>query len=798
MRNPICKDCKRCEAATNVCVYGHTINAIKPDIMVVIDNINQAQDQTQSLMMGQGGTVLLNLLNSAGIMHRSYITAAVKCSATHKPNAKEIRACRKYLLQEIDEVKPKLIIAMGSIAVRGLFDKTYSLKELRQRFFDAFNTQVACTFSHNIIFTDPTKLSTVTKDLQWIMTNWNKPLEVSSEYQLLQERKIISSGILTNVLGIDIESTGLNPYSDNILTLAIANPNAKESIGYNISHQGGPEYDAFESLDTVIGTDIFDKDKTLVGHNIKFDIKMIEQSTGIKCEAKLIDTSIAHAMLDENSVDNNLQSLSAIYTPLGHYWDELDKTNLANEPYEKVIKNNQYDAIVPLMLMEKFYPELKKQGLLNVFNFVSEMIPIFAEIEQTGVKINLNKLVAMQQKNELISNTIINKYPKINLASGPQVADVIYKQLGCPVIEQTKGGKPSTSKDTLNALKTRITEQQEFFIDDVLEVRRTNKISDHLAEILEHTNANRVRTTYNLAKAFDESGTMRGAVTGRLSSSEANLQNKPPEIRELFEVSDGYNYFVTGDYSQIELRVAAFLSREPNLIKAFNEGRDVHTSVMCDIVGQDYNRIYSILRNEEDSEYKKWHDYRLAVKRVNFGIVYGIQANHLVKLILQMGVKLTADQCKEIIQKWYAKNPVLMQWIRNTEDKIIIDQQYRTITGRIRHLPGASRRSDQGHRALRQGINFPIQSAASDICLTGIKNLYNCFKSAPPEYKSRLLMTVHDEISYETVINNTNMIEHITRRMLIDDTIKEINNRFGIRFDIPLDIDIKIGKYWKK
>jgi DNA polymerase I len=789
MRNPICKLCKRNEPTKTVCLYGHsTIGKPNPDIMVVIDNTNQAQDGTGSLMMGQGGTVLVNLLSKAGILDRCYLTAAVKCCASHKPIAKEIRECRKYLLQEIEEVKPKLIIAMGSVATRALFDKAYSLKELRQRFFDAYQTQVACTFSHNVIFTDPNKMATLSNDLEWIMSHWNKPA-TEFEYKLETNQPLISN----SVYGVDIETTGLNPYTDTLLTIAIANPFVKECTGFNINH---PE------VDSNYGYPCNPNCEVIVGHNIKFDIKFLEQKNpGLKLKHKLIDSSIAHAMIDENSNDNSLQALSAIYTNLGHYWDDIDKKNLINEPYERVIKSNQLDAIVPLLLMEKFYPELKRQGLLHIFNFVTDMIPIFVEMEQTGVYLNLNKLRAFYDKNKQVVTQLKTKYIKLNLASGPQLANILYKVLRFPVLTVTKKGKPSTDKATLAALQTLdLTEQQEIFLDDILRFRKAEKNLDHLEELLEHTYEDRVHTTYNLAKAFDESGTMRGAVTGRLSSSEANLQNKPPEVREIFEVSPDYKWFVTADYSQIELRVAAFLSREPNLMKAFIEGRDVHTSVMCDIRNLDYHIVDKILQDETHKSHKEMKDYRYATKRINFGILYGIGAKHLVQLIRQMGVQLTEQECTDIINKWYMQNSTLMRWVRSTEDAIIIQGYYRTIFGRIRHLPGASRKSDMGHRVLRQGINFPIQSAASDICLLGIQSLYEIFKeiNLTPEYHTRLLMTVHDEISFETRIESQDHIKKLVNYQLTNQVIQKMKDQFNINFDIPLEVGTEIGTNWKK
>lgn len=242
MRNPQCKLCNRCELAKTVCMYGKGNGIENKSIMVVIDTISKAQDQTGLFLQGQGGTALYKLLNESHILNNCYITAAVKChnakDTKDKILAKHIKACRKYLLDEIDEKKPKLIICLGAVSANAVFGKHYPLKNMRQRFFQFGQSQVAVTYSHNVIFTDPTKYASVSKDLQWIINNFNKS-EDELDYTLKVNEPITEG----KIYGIDVETrglegTGLNPYVGKLLTVAIANPITKESVGYNISHDG--------------------------------------------------------------------------------------------------------------------------------------------------------------------------------------------------------------------------------------------------------------------------------------------------------------------------------------------------------------------------------------------------------------------------------------------------------------------------------------------------------------------------------------------------------------------------------
>lgn len=539
--------------------------------------------------------------------------------------------------------------------------------------------------------------------------------------------------------------------------------------------------------------------KILIGHNIKFDIKKLEQHFKIKHKCKLYDTYIMHSLLDENSRDNELKQLTATYTSLGHYEDNIDVSNLKNEPYRDVIIYNCLDSIAPLKLFEIFYPQLEQQGLLQIFEFVSEMTSIFVDIEQNGVQINTNKLAALFQKHVAIRDRIKFKHSKTKLSSDAQIRKILYKEFKCPILGLTKGKEPSTGKDILNSLMIHndVSEYAKDFIKDVLDFRISHKLlTDHIPRIAENLVNGRFHSSYNLAKGYDESGINRGTVTGRLSSS-PNIQNIPTqsEIREIFEVSPDYKYFVTADYSQIELRVAAFLSREPNFINAFAAGKDVHTSVMCDIIKEDYNEVNNILKLESHPLRQKYYDYRLAVKRVNFGIMYGIYPKHLVKLILQMGVQLSEQECAAIIDDWYKQNLTLLQWLETVKDAIIKDGYYKTIFGRIRHLPGANRRNETGKRVLRQGINFPIQSAASDIVLLGLRNLHKFFEQTKD---SRILMTIHDEINFETKHDNQNEIIRLTEYNLVEKVKNDMLNDWGINFDIPLEVDIHIGNHWSK
>lgn len=234
MRNPSCQLCLRCKHTENICVWGTAADNSSKEVMVVIDTISPSTNQTSLFTTGQGGKVLLDLLVDIDIADKCYVTAAVKCHTDTKPTAKEIKICNRYLREEIETVNPKLIICLGSHAVAGVFGKTYPLKNIRQRYFDYpdnKNIRVAATFSHNIYFVEPQKYSSLVQDMHWIMNNFNRQ-DDKFDYKLCLEEDIGES----QIYGLDVETSGLNVYTDKLLTVALANPLTKISVGYNIGH----------------------------------------------------------------------------------------------------------------------------------------------------------------------------------------------------------------------------------------------------------------------------------------------------------------------------------------------------------------------------------------------------------------------------------------------------------------------------------------------------------------------------------------------------------------------------------
>lgn len=802
MRNHNCQLCPRHQYAKTVCVWGSSIISSTKDIMVIIDNVSSNTDTTGIPTSGTAGNLIIKILTEAGILDRCYVTPAVKCYAPHKAKITEIRPCRQYLMEEINQIKPKLIIALGSISATALFGKAIPIKQLRQRIFPVGDTKVGFTFSHNVVFTDPVKYQTVKQDVKWILNNYEQ--QQSQEIELVEVRTDSDIVPLLDslVLGFDIESTGLKLFANELLTFSFSPINTVTAYGFNIGHPKDPVYQGTKVLEIFSNPNV-----VLIGHSIKFDIKFIEKHYRIKVKCQLIDVAILHTLLDENSSDNSLKNLAALYTKFGHYEDDIDKKNLINEPYDKVIKYNGIDSVVPHQLLTHFLPQLQEQGLDTIAHFLMEMLPIFVEMELDGIHLNLVKLKELFDKIVNNLNELIRKYPAYDFQKPAHIAKLLYHDHQISQVTQTKTGKASTRKDVLQSLKYQdLDAVQSEALKDVLFDRSQRKVLTIITGkkgFIPNLVNSRLHTTFNLSKSFDEeTDELKGTVTGRLSSSNPNLQNIPNKddkagqaIRECFEVTPGWKYLVFPDYSQIELRIAAFLSREPVFLQAFNEGLDLHTTVMCDLLHEDYEQVNKILKDKYPTDkYQTFKDYRLVIKRVNFGIFYGMWIDKFLQVIRQMDLNMTEHEGKEIINNWYKRHTKLLDWIHTTENVIIKQGEISTIFGRKRRLKGADRRSHNGKRLLRQGINFVVQSAASDTTMCAMYLLYNEFKQ---RNNCRLNLTIHDQIIYETQDENIEELVQETKNIMEVQVPVFMKDRFGINLDVPLEVDCEYGQHWK-
>jgi DNA polymerase-1 len=377
---------------------------------------------------------------------------------------------------------------------------------------------------------------------------------------------------------------------------------------------------------------------------------------------------------------------------------------------------------------------------------------------------------------------VLDKPGNFNFASSKQLGNLLYDVLEMPVLDYTKTGAPSTSATTIRALMAKSRHGPvSAWLKDILTYREKTKLNGtYLAPLVgKHLGTDkRIHTTYRMSRSTFKGGT----VTGRLSSAKPNLQNIPRDVKVkgAFIPSDGKLLF-EADYAQLEVRVAAWYSQEPRLLLAFEEGKDIHTTVLANINGVPYEDAIKFVKTD-----KTWKENRTLIKRIVFGTMYGAGAKTIQSAVREMGVEVSIQKAQKTINKFFATYPDLKSWISETEQYIMANKMIETPFGRRRHLPYASKIDMRGFAQLRQGVNFMIQSLASDVTLTALRLLDE--RMTRIGGSSQVLLTVHDSIVGEHPPDVDGLAENI------EDIMTTQTNAFLAKtFDIetlPLKVDV--------
>ena len=636
------------------------------------------------------------------------------------------------------------------------------------------------------------------------------PLDFPTLYEWPKGYKKTVNGLPISkyrVFGFDIESEGLNPYDRKY-----------KIISYAISTKEGRAYgewilESEKRRDITLLRKLLENPANIiVGHNIKFDVNWIAVKEQITIKAMLFDTLFAQYLLDENREKNDLKTLVNEYIPeMRGYADGIDNTKLKLMHKDDALLYNCKDSDAARRVFNVLIPKLKREKLLPIANTAMEVLPILSKMETRGI--NLDIEWANRERAKLFDDAISARYAtneilgfNLDPGSSVQLRNLLYGRMGLPIKVRTERGLPSTDKVAIKyALESVEEGSNERVLRYILGYKRNIKLlSTYYYPIRVWTAFDRrVHTTYRLGKqrTLEDIG---GTVTGRLSSDNPNLQNIPigSAVRGMFCATDSFTLF-DGDYSQLELRVAAFLSQEQLMMRAFEEGLDIHTKVMSDITGIPYTEIER--RREYDEDIKV---QRVAIKRINFGILYGVQAERLQKLLwIDLGVHWPLEKCKELINQWLDKYRAIHNWLNSTKKQAAYNKVVRMPFGQKRRLPEADFRTGEGRRALRQAINFPVQSTASWICLIGMILLDRWITSN--NLNAYLLGQVHDSILLEIKspdrIMNQNMSEATfcksiaskISRVMERDTLEYIREMFGVEWNVPLRFDVKWGDRWK-
>ncbi|MDP2209577.1 MAG: DNA polymerase I [Bacteroidota bacterium] len=507
------------------------------------------------------------------------------------------------------------------------------------------------------------------------------------------------------------------------------------------------------------------------GQNIKYDLIVLKQN-GLETAGTCFDTMIANYILRPDG-RHNLDSMALEHLNYKTItFEELvgKESNLRFVPVEKVGEYSAEDADITFRLYEILGKKLRDDNLLKISNDIEfPLIEVLTDMEFAGVKLDTPFLKLLSKELEgILYNTIEDIYhlagKKFNINSTQQLGIILFEDLKLPTGRKTKTGF-STDVGVLESLK-----HQHPIVDKLLEYRTISKIKSTYVDALPaliNPKTGRVHTSFNQTIT----------TTGRLSSSNPNLQNIPirselgREIRKAFIPEDVKWAILSADYSQIELRIMAHISNDPGLTEAFNAGEDIHASTAAKIFGYELNDFKSLPKETKQ-------EMRRKAKEVNFGIMYGLGYFGLANRL-----DIPKEEARTIIAKYHERFPNVKLYMEETINKAKRDGYVETLLGRRRYFPDIkSRNQNIRSNAERQAINMPIQGTAADMIKLAMIRIHRRISNK----QIRMLLQVHDELVFE--VQNSFMED---AKILI---VEEMKN--ALPLNVPLEIEVGSGKNW--
>jgi DNA polymerase-1 len=508
------------------------------------------------------------------------------------------------------------------------------------------------------------------------------------------------------------------------------------------------------------------------GHDLKFD-EIVLARHGVNLEGLGTDTMLASYLLDATRSAHRLEDLSLEHTAYKAIAEEdlcgkgVKALTLAEVPVEAVVDYAGERADLVGQLAPLLEERLAKEELTSVYHTLElPLVPVLVAIERAGVHIDSAALLAQSQRVEQELTRLMKQVFEIaggefNIGSPKQLAEVLFDKLGLPVLKRTGTSRaPSTAVEVLEELA--LTHDLPRLI---LDWRAMSKLKgtyiDALPQLV-NPSTGRVHTSFNQAVA----------ATGRLSSSDPNLQNIPirtelgREIRRAFIAEPGH-VLISADYSQIELRVLAHLSGDETLIEAFRRGDDIHD--------QTANRVFG-----RDSDMDK-HRKRSIAKMINYALLYGKTAFTLSK-----DIGVTPQAAQEFIDAYFAGFPRVRSFIDKTIEDARVSGVVKTMYGRRRLVPELTSKNGQIRSAAeRVAVNMPIQGTAADIMKRAMIDVHEALAPRP---QARMILTVHDELLFEVPENQAEEFAGIVREHM----------QAATALNVPLTVDVGIGANWKE
>ena len=590
------------------------------------------------------------------------------------------------------------------------------------------------------------------------------------EYKLIETeedaRKLFDFFITKQILCLDTETTSINPIDAELVGLSFS---VEEGKAFYVAVPA--ERKKAERIVNIFKP-LYESTKILkIGQNIKYDMEVL-MNYGVRLAAPMFDTMLAHYVLQPEQKHNMDILAETLLNYQTIHIDELigpkgkSQKNMRDISPADICDYAAEDADITLRLYNVLKPRLKEADVEDLFyNIEMPLVPVLAEMEMNGVLLDTNALaetskVFTDRMTQIEKNIYELAGHQFNIASPKQVGEVLFGEM--KIVDKpkkTKTGQYVTSEEVLQQLRSKAP-----IVDHILEHRGLKKLLgtyvDALPKLI-NPHTGHIHTSFNQAVT----------ATGRLSSSDPNLQNIPvrgedgKEIRKCFIPEPGCLFF-SADYSQIELRVMAHLSGDKNMIEAFREGYDIHAATAARIYKEDINDVT--------------RDQRTKAKRANFGIIYGITVFGLAERL-----EISRDEAKQLIDGYFETFPQVHDYMEKAKQLAREHGYAETFFHRRRYLPDiTSHNATVRNFAERNAINAPIQGSAADIIKIAMIRIYERFRREG--IKSKMILQVHDELNFSVLPEEKEQVEKIV--------LEEMQNAYPLQ--VPLVADSGWGNNW--
>jgi len=578
-------------------------------------------------------------------------------------------------------------------------------------------------------------------------------------------RHIASS--IKDICAYDVETTARDPMSAGLVGLAVCSEKDRAYyIPISHAYPEAPVQVSLRDLSACFSEAFRDSRMPKTGHNLKYDIIVLGEH-GLEIRGPLFDTMIASYLLNPNKPNHSLEEVALEYLSRRKrkFEDVLKKRkSFAEVPLEEAAPYACDDALLSFDLREVLFAKLSETGLDRLyFEIEMPLIPVLADMERAGVMIDDDKLNDLSKELERELDGLTRRIfflagGEFNINSPKQLGQVLFDSLGLQPRKKTKTGY-STNMAVLEELA-----QVHELPGEILNYRSFNKLKTTYIDVLPslvNKKTGRIHTSFNQA----------ATATGRLSSSEPNLQNIPVKgewgrrIREAF-VAEQDSFLLAADYSQIELRIMAHLSGDAGLISAFTDDIDIHAQTAAELFGIPREKVGA--------------DARRIAKTVNFGVLYGISPFGLSETL-----NISREEARQYIDQYFTRYPGVRLYIEKTIDNAEREGYVETLFGRRRAVPEL-RSKNQSVRQMgeRLAVNSPIQGTAADIIKIAMIRIWKILRDM--NLRSRMILQVHDELLFEVPERELDTIRGIVKT--------EMEN--VVKLSVPVQVNVRHGKNW--